>query len=271
MQRVVNFLDTYLPKQSRVLRSIINKYNTLANKPSLALGTCTSTRLNWLVERMPKVESYLEVGILKGDTLEAINVAERWGVDPLPRFNTRRLPEGVRIFPLTSDEFFSKLDNGQKFELIFLDGLHEYKQTYRDTINSLRHLSPGGILIMDDVVPCDEISAKSDQEDSYRERRKMGSAETASPWHGDVFKVLAVLRDCHPELTFRVINESQENPQAVIWRNGDPSRFLENSPETGVWYQSLTYREVFKGGNIPEWFSPGSQTEVLTMALSHAR
>ena len=51
----------------------------------------------------------------------------------------------------TSDEFFK--NNKEKFDLIFLDGLHTYHQTIKDINNSLRNLNSNGIIIIHDCLP----------------------------------------------------------------------------------------------------------------------
>ena len=63
------------------------------------------------------------------------------GVDPYSGGNFRG----------TSDEFFSK--NNEKFDCIFIDGLHEYEQVCRDISNSLKILNKNGIILLHDCLP----------------------------------------------------------------------------------------------------------------------
>ena len=62
-------------------------------------------------------------------------------------------------------------------------------------INAFHHTSQRGLVVVDDVVPHDESSALRDYEESRRRRAEAG---LSSAWHGDVFIVLAILRDHHP-------------------------------------------------------------------------
>ena len=129
-------------------------------------------------------------------------------------FDTRHLPAGVRVYCGTSDDFFASIGAEAVFDLVFVDGLHVFEQAYRDVINSFRHLAPAGLVLVDDVAPDDEVSAMRDQHESARRRAELGLA--GQGWNGDVFVVLAILRDHHPELSFRVI-VGPGNEQAVVW------------------------------------------------------
>ena len=64
--------------------------------------------------------SYLEIGCFNNECFDEINDIKKIGVDPLKGGTIRK----------TSDEFFRV--NKEKFDIIFIDGLHEYKQIKRD-------------------------------------------------------------------------------------------------------------------------------------------
>ena len=52
---------------------------------------------------------------------------------------------------MTSDDFFR--DNKEKFDLIFIDGLHETNQVDRDIENSLKFINKGGTILLHDCLP----------------------------------------------------------------------------------------------------------------------
>tara|TARA_B100000242_G_scaffold273443_1_gene227098 strand:- start:1424 stop:2146 length:723 start_codon:yes stop_codon:yes gene_type:complete len=90
-----------------------------------------------------KYNSYLEIGTFKDELFNKINCKYKVGVDPVSGGNVRK----------TSDDFFKT--NSQKFDLIFIDGLHHYKQVKKDIINSLNALNDKGIILMHDCLPKD--------------------------------------------------------------------------------------------------------------------
>jgi predicted O-methyltransferase YrrM len=232
----------------------------LTPKARKARGTTSSRRLNSLASLLVDPKSYLEVGVWAGATFQAVEMAQRIAVDPDPKFACTRLPAGVSVHRQTSDEFFERLDSDAKFDLILLDGLHTYEQTYRDLTNSLRHTRPRSFVLVDDVVPSDETSAIPDQMESYAERVRLNS--DVRKWHGDVFRLVLVLRDHHPELAFRTIVGESDNEQAVIWRKlpDAPSPPIDEESLRG--YRRYSYRSVFSKG-VPDFFRPGTEGEVM--------
>ena len=87
---------------------------------------------------------------------------------------------------MTSDEFFS--GNKDKFDCIFIDGLHHYNQVLKDIDNSLNVLNSNGIILMHDCLP-QSLNAQS-------------VPRTEATWNGDVWKALANKRflnnlDCY--------------------------------------------------------------------------
>jgi len=88
-------------------------------------------------------KSYLEIGTFKDELFKPIKCEKKIGVDPVSGGNVRK----------TSDKFF--LENEQKFDLIFIDGLHHYDQVKKDIINSFNFLKDGGVILMHDCLPKD--------------------------------------------------------------------------------------------------------------------
>ena len=111
---------------------------------------------------------YLEIGTFRNDNYNKIN-AIRCSVDPDPEANAN--------FCMTSDEFFKSLDKDIKYDIVFIDGLHEHSQVYRDIQNSLNHLNPNGIIVMHDCMPKNEKMQLWDNKSHQHEE-----------WYGDVYK-----------------------------------------------------------------------------------
>ena len=83
---------------------------------------------------------------------------------------------------MTSDVYFETLDAGEHFDLVFVDGFHERRQVVRDVTNALRHLSPGGVVVVHDCNPPDEESARPATTDEEAQTFQ------ASTWCGDVWR-----------------------------------------------------------------------------------
>jgi hypothetical protein len=92
-------------------------------------------------------KSYLEIGVANpSENFFKITVDNKISVDP----NVSNAN-----FVMTSDNFFK--ENNEKFDVIFIDGLHESEQVYRDINNSINSLNDGGTIILHDCNPHSEI------------------------------------------------------------------------------------------------------------------
>ncbi len=123
--------------------------------------------INYLINKHNYTD-YLEIGCDKDQLFSKINLKNKVGVDPVSGGNVRE----------TSDEFFLK--NSKKFDIIFIDGLHVYKQVKKDIINSIKFLKEKGIILVHDCMP-DSIGKQAVP------RYKM-------QWNGDVWKAIVDLR-----------------------------------------------------------------------------
>lgn len=118
------------------------------------------------------LQRYLEIGVWRGDCFSRVTCKEKVGVDPCPIYQ-----DGVHA--MTSDEFFAAYQ-GPNFDLVFIDGLHESKQAYRDIRNALDHLAQDGFLVCHDCRPQAEIEQRIPREQDI--------------WTGDVWKAIHSLR-----------------------------------------------------------------------------
>ncbi len=113
-------------------------------------------------------KNYLEIGCDKDELFSKIKIQNKIGVDPISGGNVRK----------TSDEFFQ--NNNIKFDLVFIDGLHEYNQVKKDIINSLKNLNENGLVLVHDCLPS---SMSKQAVPRYR-----------MSWNGDVWKAIVELR-----------------------------------------------------------------------------
>lgn len=199
---------------------------------------------------------YLEVGVEKGETFEGITAARRVGVDPKPLFNNHLLPGGVEFFETTSDKFFSDY-SGESFDLIFLDGLHEARQTYRDIINAFALLKSPGFVLVDDVWPTDFASSIGDRRLS--EKQKIRDGVSHRRWYGDVYKAIGLVWSSNPELSIQIIGDDKEaHAQAVLTR----------VDSTSVPRTAPRFAEELNRFGFADCFSPGGLKEPWRSAVS---
>lgn len=130
--------------------------------------------------------NYLEIGVQDGGTFNSIECQNKTGVDPdADRLKNAR---GGTFHAMTSDEFFASTD--EKFDIIFIDGLHQWEQVLKDAENALEHLSWGGTVIFHDCFPTTPDQAQ----------REMHDRE----WCGDVWKAIVHMRAEWENVVIRV-------------------------------------------------------------------
>ena len=115
-----------------------------------------------------KYSDYLEIGCDQDQLFSKVRIKNKTGVDPISGGNIRK----------SSDEFFR--ENKNKFDIIFIDGLHTYNQVKKDILNSINCLKDEGIVLVHDCMP-DSLS-------------KQAVPRYRMSWNGDVWKAIVDLR-----------------------------------------------------------------------------
>lgn len=194
--------------------------NALANDSCQPLPT-SARRLNHLAAAL-NCRSYLEIGVETGQTLLQICVPQRTGVDPCFLFDwqAHQGRDGLQFHPCASDDFFATLDPDRRFDLIFIDGLHTFEQTYRDVLHALRHSHARTVILIDDTMPSDVFSACRDEQQCLELRSRFSDCKDRS-WHGDTYKVVPLLAAFQCDMQLLSLVDSG-NPQTLLWRPGTP-------------------------------------------------
>lgn len=130
-----------------------------------------------------KYKNYLEIGVQAGHCFRAIECEKKTGVDPDP--------SSAATIHKTSDEFFAK--NKEKFDCVFIDGLHVSDQVYKDINNALACLAEGGTIIMHDCKPTSEFMQRI-------------PLTTQNEWTGDTWKAYVKVRQERDDLEMYVID-----------------------------------------------------------------
>jgi hypothetical protein len=164
--------------------------------------------INYLIENN-NYKSFLEIGTQDRINLSKIIIDKKISVDPDPNVNSD--------FNISSDDFFKQ--NMDKFDIIFIDGLHHADFAYRDIINSLKILNKDGCIVVHDVIPHSYESQLIPLEKTL--------LNGTSIWNGDVWKTWIKLRTERKDLMMKVVNT--DHGCGIIhltnYNNGD---FLES-------------------------------------------
>jgi len=223
-------------------------------------------RINAVLRVLSGSQAYLEVGIEKGWTLQAVRARRKVGVDPRPRFSQRSLPRGVDVFPGTSDDFF--VQNKEEFGLIFLDGLHEAVQTYKDFCNATRVLTQGGAILIDDIFPTDEYSAHPVEAVAEELKRKHSLEHRA--WYGDVWKVIPLITQFHQDWKVVILGgRDGSHGQALVCRKNSDTVAAVVSQEALTFCEGIQYSDYF--GAADDWFDSLCVEEAVFLSQSNLR
>lgn len=141
--------------------------------------------INTLIKKN-NYKCYLEIGLDRGQTFKEINIDKKVSVDPAENEYAHSKPTHL----MTSDDFFAQ--NKDKFDIIFIDGLHHADQVYRDIINSLKSINPGGAVV------CHDMNPTKEEYQMVPRRQKI--------WTGDCWKALVEFRREQQPYKVRVVN-----------------------------------------------------------------
>tara|TARA_B100001057_G_C22800816_1_gene931421 strand:- start:1046 stop:1777 length:732 start_codon:yes stop_codon:yes gene_type:complete len=162
-----------------------------------------------------QIKNYLEIGCDQDEVFSKVIVENKVGVDPVNGGNVRS----------TSDEFFKK--NSDFFDLIFIDGLHEYAQVKKDIINGLEALNPKGVILIHDCMPLSYL----DQAVPRGQRK----------WNGDVWKSIVEFRTRND--VFTCVGCFDQGIGMILKRKND--QLLELSRDNNFRFKDLSYENYY--------------------------
>lgn len=181
-----------------------------------------------------KPRAYLEIGVETGATLSFAHAAQRAiGVDPdSSKLRRELLPPCARVFHETSDAFFARqtraqLLGDQRLELAFIDGMHWFEYALRDFINAEAWSAPSGTIVLHDCLPIFPLTASRERKTKF--------------WVGDVWKVVAILRELRPELRIKIVATAPSGLCVVRGLNPDSRVLRDRLEEVVERYRDLPY------------------------------
>ena len=206
-----------LRNSSKVLKILFYYHRFFHDKKLGSLNldfTQKKSRLEIVQEIIKKkgYQKYLEIGCFDDELFNHVNCKIKIGVDPVSGGTIRE----------TSDQFFIK--NNEKFDCIFIDGLHEYPQVKKDIENSLKILNNDGVILLHDCLPNDYYA--------------QAIPRCQWKWNGDVWKAIVEFRN-HAEIDVYTCNA--DFGVGVIFKR--PNRNLLEYPKKN--YSNLKFEEYF--------------------------
>jgi hypothetical protein len=171
-----------------------------------------------------KFKSFLEIGTDRGEAFNAINIDKKVSVDPDRSTNATHY--------MTSDEYFAQ--TADTFDIIFIDGLHEYSQVDRDIKNALKHLNKHGVIIMHDCHPNSEVC------------QRHCSYYPGGEWTGDCWKAYVKNR---AELPYEIYVWDHDWGCGVIDTNKEK---ISDTSSLPIDMDKMTYQDFVAH---PEWMN----------------
>lgn len=150
--------------------------------------------INALIDKF-NLQSYLEIGLDMCQTFLKVNCKYKECVDPYEDQDSEFtdahsmeynrtvkdfIRENILTYKMTSDEFFATIPSNKKYDIIFIDGLHEEAQVGRDIVNSLKHLNEGGYVVVHDCIP-----------ENYEAQTEV---RTTQFWNGTTWRAIPMLK-----------------------------------------------------------------------------
>jgi len=174
-------------------------------------------------------KSYLEIGCFDNELFNHIECDKKVGVDPYTGGTIRK----------TSDKFFE--NNNEKFDCIFIDGLHTYSQVKKDIDNSLKFLNHGGIILLHDCLP-----------NNYFEQ---AIPRCQYVWNGDVWKAIVECRTkenidtytCYADFGIGVIlNRKNQNILNIKYNQFDKIKFKDYFDNHKQYMNIIEFNDLLK-------------------------
>ena len=184
--------------------------------------------IQFLIDKY-KYSTYLEIGCDKDQSFSKIEISHKVGVDPISGGTIR----------ITSDNFYKT--NKEKFDIIFIDGLHHYEQVIDDINNAIDILNDNGHILIHDCLP--------------RTIAHQAVPRYRGSWNGDVWKSIVELRTkldlevftCEIDFGVAVVKKkTNTNPLNIKISNFKNLKFKDYYNRNKEFMNIMTYEKTLK-------------------------
>ncbi|MEK7859327.1 MAG: class I SAM-dependent methyltransferase [Elusimicrobiota bacterium] len=148
-----------------------------------------------------KARTYLEIGVADGTSFFPLKARRKIAVDP--RFAITRAARlkwsfknpfnaMAEFHESTSDLYFER-NPAERFDVVFIDGLHTYAQSLKDALNALDRLNDDGVILLHDCLPPHRAAAHPSPL-TREQAAELNIPGWTGEWCGDVWKTILRLR-----------------------------------------------------------------------------
>jgi len=211
----------------------------------------SSEKINALLGMFDRPTRYLEIGVQSGITFDSVNSDHKTAVDPLFLFDA--VDDASKTYHQEPSDVFFGLHRQGPFDVVFLDGLHNFEQTLRDFINATSFLANDGYILIDDVRPSSLPASLRDLDHANLLRKALN--KKSGHWMGDVYRVVYFIDSFFQQFKFQLVDH--DHCQAVVWREQRgfvPERRVKAI--SNVSYRNVVkdFGELFSVIEFEEWF-----------------
>ncbi|NQT22907.1 MAG: class I SAM-dependent methyltransferase [Candidatus Omnitrophica bacterium] len=196
-----------------------------------------------------KAKNYLEIGFGHGDCFFNIRASRKMVVDPefvflkkrTIKYFFRNLSKNLanKFYNMPSDDFFikrSKILQDIRPDVVFVDGLHTFKQSLKDVNNAIKFINDDGVIVLHDCSP--SCASEAYPAKSYAHAAQLNLKGWTGYWSGDVWKTPVYLRSLRGDLKVFVLDFDRG---VGIVRKGKEARPLEYTPTQ---IEAMTYHDL---------------------------
>ena len=160
--------------------------------------------------------SYLEIGVNEGVTFHNVIASKKVAVDPHFLFKDFERDDASTYFEETSDRFFEfEAFSPERYDVVYLDGLHTLEQTLRDLLNAIGRINEYGIIVIDDVLP-NSYRASLKNLSEFEALWAAADLKGDVSWMGDVYRLVFFIRAFMRGFSYATIKDN--HGQLVLWR-----------------------------------------------------